>query len=84
MIPDGDYDRITREMGARRVNLAMPEESLLLLKATGERAAYGRKAIREGERFLQCGIEVDRARERRTIRRRWRRSPAWKWDRRRW
>jgi hypothetical protein len=33
--PDGDYNRITREMGARRINLAMPEESLLLLKATG-------------------------------------------------
>jgi hypothetical protein len=33
--PDGDYNRITREMGARRVDLAMPEESLLLLKATG-------------------------------------------------
>jgi hypothetical protein len=33
--PEGDYDRITREMGARRVNLAIPEDSLLLLKATG-------------------------------------------------
>lgn len=33
--PDGDYDRITREMGARRVNLAVPEESLLLQKAIG-------------------------------------------------
>lgn len=33
---DGDYYRITREMVGRRVNLAAPEESLLLLKATGK------------------------------------------------
>jgi hypothetical protein len=40
---DGDYTRITREMGARRVNLAIPEESLLLLKATGAVAHTGGK-----------------------------------------
>jgi hypothetical protein len=33
--PDGDYFRITREMPTRRLNLAQPHESLLLLKATG-------------------------------------------------
>src|SRR5689334_18979998 len=33
--PDGDYFRITREMPTRRINLAQPLESLLLLKATG-------------------------------------------------
>jgi hypothetical protein len=33
--PDGDYDRITREMATRRINLALPAESLLLTKATG-------------------------------------------------
>src|SRR5207248_215132 len=33
--PDGDYFRITREMPTRRINLAQPHESLLLLKATG-------------------------------------------------
>ncbi|WP_231617891.1 DUF1549 and DUF1553 domain-containing protein [Novipirellula aureliae] len=33
--PQGDYFRITREIGFRRVNLAVPEESLLLKKATG-------------------------------------------------
>ena len=32
----GDFYRITREMVGRRVNLAAPEESLLLLKATGK------------------------------------------------
>src|SRR4051794_20854260 len=33
--PDGDYFRLTREMPTRRLNLAQPHESLLLLKATG-------------------------------------------------
>src|SRR6056297_921085 len=33
--PDGDYTRITREMGARRINLAIPEESLLIRKSIG-------------------------------------------------
>jgi hypothetical protein len=32
---DGDYDRITRELATRRINLALPAESLLLTKATG-------------------------------------------------
>ena len=33
--PDGDYFRLTREIGARRVNLALPETSLLLEKMIG-------------------------------------------------
>nr|WP_286178266.1 DUF1549 domain-containing protein [Rhodopirellula sp. JC639] len=33
--PDGDYLRITREIGVRRINLALPEESLFLKKAIG-------------------------------------------------
>lgn len=33
--PAGDHHRLTREMVNRRVNLAMPEESLLLLKSIG-------------------------------------------------
>ncbi len=33
--PDGDYHRITRELAARRINLAIPAESLLLQKAVG-------------------------------------------------
>jgi hypothetical protein len=33
--PKGDYFRITEEMAGRRVNVASPAESLLLLKATG-------------------------------------------------
>jgi len=33
---EGDYYRITQEMVGRRINLAAPEESLLLLKAIGK------------------------------------------------
>lgn len=33
--PVGDYQRITREIGVRRINLAVPGESLFLKKATG-------------------------------------------------
>ncbi len=33
--PEGDYQRITREIGVRRINLAIPEESLFLKKAIG-------------------------------------------------
>ena len=34
--PAGDYHRLTREEPMRRLNLAVPEESLVLLKALGE------------------------------------------------
>ncbi|MEL6106225.1 MAG: DUF1549 and DUF1553 domain-containing protein [Planctomycetota bacterium] len=33
--PKGDYHRITREIGVRRINLARPEESLFLKKSVG-------------------------------------------------
>ena len=33
--PQGDYERITREIGVRRINLALPAESLFLKKAVG-------------------------------------------------
>ncbi len=33
--PDGDYRTLTRELPGRRLNAALPEESLTLLKATG-------------------------------------------------
>lgn len=34
--PKGDHFRLTREMAGRRLNLAIPEDSLLLTKATGD------------------------------------------------
>lgn len=33
--PEGDYDRITREISGRRINLALPHESLLIEKSAG-------------------------------------------------
>ncbi len=33
--PDGDYHRLTRELPGRRVNLAVPDDCLLINKATG-------------------------------------------------
>ncbi len=43
--PDGDYFRLTREFIGRRINLAAPEESLLLQKGAGQVPHTG------GERF---------------------------------
>lgn len=43
--PDGDHFRLTREAIARRINLALPEESLVLEKATNRVPHTG------GERF---------------------------------
>ncbi len=34
--PKGDYERIVSELIGRRVNISIPEQSLLLLKATGD------------------------------------------------
>jgi hypothetical protein len=52
--PDGDYDRITREMGARRINLAIPEDSLVLLKATGSVAHTGGKRFDKSSDFYKA------------------------------
>ena len=43
--PAGDYYRLTREMNGRRINLAVPEESLLIRKSVGAAPHSG------GERF---------------------------------
>ncbi len=46
--PKSDYDRITREIGIRRINLARPDQSLILLKATGAVQHTGGKKIEPG------------------------------------
>ncbi len=51
--PRGDYERITREIGVRRINLAIPENSLLLLKATGSVPHTGGKKIEVGSDHYQ-------------------------------
>ena len=51
--PAGDHERITREMATRRVNLALPRESLLVLKGAGKVPHAG------GERFGENSEECE-------------------------
>ncbi|MEM9645015.1 MAG: DUF1549 and DUF1553 domain-containing protein [Planctomycetota bacterium] len=64
--PEGDYYRITREMGARRINLAVSEESLLLKKSLGSVPHTGGKLFDSGSEYhaimlewLQDGVPAD-------------------------
>jgi hypothetical protein len=47
--PLGDYYRLTREMIGRRINLAIPESSLLMEKATGQVAHTGGERMKSGD-----------------------------------
>jgi hypothetical protein len=49
--PVGDHFRITREQATRRVNLAVPTESLLLEKASGAVQHTGGKAIEADSQY---------------------------------
>jgi hypothetical protein len=64
--PAGDYYRLTREMTGRRINLAMPEECLLVCKATGQVSHTGGSPIKAGSplhetllRWLEAGAPND-------------------------
>ena len=64
--PDGDYHRLTREAIARRINLALPEESLLLEKATRKVPHTGGELFQTDSEFyrtllawLQAGAPKD-------------------------
>jgi hypothetical protein len=64
--PRGDYDRVTREIGFRRVNLAVPEESLMIEKSTGAVPHTGGKRFEKDSeycntllRWLQAGAPQD-------------------------
>lgn len=64
--PAGDFQRITREIGIRRINLAVPDQSLMLLKATGAVQHTGGKRIEPGSKhyqtllsWLQAGAPAD-------------------------
>ncbi|TWU23035.1 hypothetical protein Pla52o_25690 [Novipirellula galeiformis] len=66
--PDGDYYRITREIGFRRINLAVPEESLFLKKAVGSVPHTGGKLFDTDSDYyatilewLQKGAKADAA-----------------------
>ena len=57
-IPDGDYQRLTREISGRRINLAIPEESLLIQKALGKVPHTGGKRFAEGCEMHQTLIAL--------------------------
>ncbi len=64
--PAGDYHRITREIGVRRINLAVPEESLILKKSVGAVPHTGGKLFdTESDYYatmlewLQDGAKID-------------------------
>ena len=49
--PVGDFQRITREIGVRRINLAIPEQSLILLKSIGSVPHSGGKRMEPGSEY---------------------------------
>ncbi|MDB5313500.1 MAG: hypothetical protein JWO38_7702 [Gemmataceae bacterium] len=52
--PDGDHHRLTREFNGRRINLAMPHDSLLLEKAAGKVPHTGGAKIKAGDEYYQA------------------------------
>ncbi len=64
--PDGDHFRLTKEIGARRINLALPEECLLIEKCVGAVPHTGGKRFDRGSeyyntvlRWLKAGAPRD-------------------------
>ena len=55
--PDGDYERITREQLGRRINLALPDDSLFLEKPTGRVQHTGGKCIEPDGDLYQTVIQ---------------------------
>jgi hypothetical protein len=66
--PDGDHYRLTREINGRRVNLALPAESLMIEKGAGKVPHTGGQRFKEGDeyytsiiRWLEAGAPLDPA-----------------------
>lgn len=55
--PKGDHYRLTAEMAGRRINLAVPENSLILTKATGAVPHTGGKLFKENDPFYNTLVE---------------------------
>jgi hypothetical protein len=51
--PDGDHYRLTREINGRRINLALPNESLLVEKAINKVPHTGGQKIKDGDEYHQ-------------------------------
>ena len=65
--PKGDYHRVTREMPGRRVNLAVPDDCLLITKATGAVPHSGGELFKPGTEYyntllnwLESGASFDK------------------------
>jgi len=54
--PDGDHFRLTREMNGRRINLAIPAESMLVEKSTGKVPHTGGKKMTEGDEYYNAFV----------------------------
>ena len=55
--PKGDYHRLTREQSGRRLNLAVPEDSLLLTKSIGAVPHTGGKLFEKDHPFYATMLE---------------------------
>ncbi|MFN5918619.1 MAG: cell surface protein, partial [Planctomycetota bacterium] len=55
--PAGDYRRTVEEMPGRRINVSVPQESLLLLKATASVPHTGGKLFDRDSRLYQTLLE---------------------------
>lgn len=55
--PDGDYHRITREFAGRRINLAIPEDSLFIEKSIGSVPHTGGKRMEVGSEYYNTLLE---------------------------
>lgn len=55
--PNGDYHRLTRELTFRRINRALPQESLLLEKSIGAVPHTGGKRFEAGSEYYQTLLE---------------------------
>lgn len=51
--PEGDHFRLTRELGTRRVNLAQPEQSLVVQKALGNVTHTGGKRFERDSEYCR-------------------------------
>ena len=68
--PEGDHFRLTREFAGRRINLALPEESMVITKCVGEAPHTGGKLFTKESiyaetliRWLKSGAPNDPAEE---------------------
>ena len=64
--PDGDYERLTREISTRRINLAIPEDSLMIQKGLGAVPHTGGTRFHKNDplyatlmRWLEAGAPED-------------------------